>query len=325
MAIPVNQQGKRKIEPVMSGGGGALSGSGGGSLTIKEIDGVPTVSNVNTIQVTNATLTDNGGGNVTLSIGGAALNDPGSNGIVVRTALNITIARALIQPTAGFTITNSDGVSGNPTFVLANDLAALESLSTTGFAVRSAADTWLNRSIIGTANKIVVTNSDGVGGNPTLNVGSSVILITSSLADLATRSAGDLNSGTLLDARLSTNVPLKNTVNVHTKAVVITPIVLTDAATIATDANTSNRFRVTLGGNRTLGNPTNTTDGQQCVWEIIQDGTGGRALALDTAFVLCTGILLSAINTAANKRSFLTAIFSSTPTKWYVVGITAEP
>lgn len=32
----------------------------------------------------------------------------------------------------------------------------------------------------------------------------------SSLADLATRSAGDLNSGTLLDARLSSNVPLKN-------------------------------------------------------------------------------------------------------------------
>jgi len=36
---------------------------------------------------------------------------------------------------------------------------------------------------------------------------------TSSLADITTRSAGDLSSGTLLDARLSANVPLKDTAN----------------------------------------------------------------------------------------------------------------
>lgn len=40
----------------------------------------------------------------------------------------------------------------------------------------------------------------------------------SSLADLATRSAGDLNSGTLLDARLSTNVPTKSGTNAFTGA-----------------------------------------------------------------------------------------------------------
>ncbi|MGE0764260.1 MAG: hypothetical protein AB7N80_13340 [Bdellovibrionales bacterium] len=39
---------------------------------------------------------------------------------------------------------------------------------------------------------------------------------TSSLADLATRNAGDLNAGTLADAQLSTNVVLKNQSNVFT-------------------------------------------------------------------------------------------------------------
>lgn len=39
---------------------------------------------------------------------------------------------------------------------------------------------------------------------------------TSSLADITTRSAGDLNSGTLDDARLSTNIPLKNAANTYT-------------------------------------------------------------------------------------------------------------
>jgi hypothetical protein len=42
--------------------------------------------------------------------------------------------------------------------------------------------------------------------------------VGSSLADLVTRSAGDLSSGTLLDARLSANVPLINAANVFTAA-----------------------------------------------------------------------------------------------------------
>lgn len=40
----------------------------GGSITVKEIDGSPNVSGVSTINVTNGTLTDNGGGEVTLGI-----------------------------------------------------------------------------------------------------------------------------------------------------------------------------------------------------------------------------------------------------------------
>lgn len=72
----------------------------------------------------------------------AALADPGSNGIVVRTALATTVARSLTQPAAGFTISNNDGVAGNPTFALAHDLAALEALSGTGFAKRTGSDAW---------------------------------------------------------------------------------------------------------------------------------------------------------------------------------------
>jgi len=44
----------------------------------------------------------------------AALADPGSNGIVVRTALNTTTARTLAEGTA-ITITDPDGVAGDPT------------------------------------------------------------------------------------------------------------------------------------------------------------------------------------------------------------------
>ena len=44
-----------------------------------------------------------------------------------------------------------------------------------GVLVRSALNTLLARTITGTANKITVTNGDGVSGNPTLNTGSLVV------------------------------------------------------------------------------------------------------------------------------------------------------
>jgi hypothetical protein len=54
---------------------------------------------------------------------------------------------------------------------------------------------------------------------------------------------------------------------------------LTDGATITPDFAASNNFSVTLGGNRTLANPSNLTAGQSGVIVVTQDGTGGRTLA----------------------------------------------
>jgi hypothetical protein len=53
----------------------------------------------------------------------------------------------------------------------------------------------------------------------------------------------------------------------------------TDAATINLNFNISNNFNVTLGGARTLSNPTNTSIGQAGIIFISQDATGGRTLA----------------------------------------------
>jgi hypothetical protein len=59
---------------------------------------------------------------------------------------------------------------------------------------------------------------------------------------------------------------------------------LTDASTIAVDMSVGNNFSVTLGGNRTLGNPTNLTAGQSGVIFITQDGTGSRTLAYSSSW-----------------------------------------
>ena len=106
----------------------------------------------------------------------AAVEALGGTGIAVRTGTDTWALRALAAPAAGFTITNLDGVAGNPTFVLSNDLAAVEALGGTGIAVRTGTDTWALRTLTGTANQITVTNGDGVAGNQTLSFPSSVIL-----------------------------------------------------------------------------------------------------------------------------------------------------
>jgi hypothetical protein len=54
---------------------------------------------------------------------------------------------------------------------------------------------------------------------------------------------------------------------------------LTDGATITPDFSANNGFSVTLGGNRTLANPTNIVAGQSGVILITQDATGSRTLS----------------------------------------------
>lgn len=54
---------------------------------------------------------------------------------------------------------------------------------------------------------------------------------------------------------------------------------LTDGATITPDFAASNNYTVTLGGNRTLANPSNLTAGQSGSIFIVQDGTGSRTLS----------------------------------------------
>ncbi|QUS39566.1 hypothetical protein RPMA_12505 [Tardiphaga alba] len=71
-----------------------------------------------------------------------ALAANSTDGFWARTGAGTGAARVMTAPAAGFTITNPAGVAGNPTFVLANDLAALEALSSTGIARRTGTDAW---------------------------------------------------------------------------------------------------------------------------------------------------------------------------------------
>jgi len=99
-----------------------------------------------------------------------ALATLSGTGILVETGVDTFAHRSLTAPAAGFTITNPDGVAGSPTFALANDLAAFESLSGTGYVVRTGDGTATTRSLTGTAGNIVVTNGSGVTSDTSIDL-----------------------------------------------------------------------------------------------------------------------------------------------------------
>lgn len=87
---------------------------------------------------------------------------------------------------------------------------------------------------------------------------------------------------------------------------------LTDGATITADFADSNNFSVTLGGNRTLANPSNLTAGQSgCIW-ITQDGTGSRTLAYGSQWDFTGGTAPTLTTTANAVDCLVYAVQSST-------------
>lgn len=74
---------------------------------------------------------------------------------------------------------------------------------------------------------------------------------------------------------------------------------LTDGATITPDFSLANNYSVTLGGNRTLANPTNLTAGQSGVIVITQDGTGSRTLAYGSYWKFSGGTAPTLTTTAS--------------------------
>jgi len=176
----------------------ATAGAGGITTVQEEGSNLTNRSTINFIGG-GITATDNSGSgrtDITLDATLNALAAYNTDGILTQTAADTFVGRTLTAPAAGFTITDPAGVAGNPTFVLANDLAALEGLASTGFAVRTASDTWAQRTITGTSDRISITDGNGVSGNPTIDIASGYVG-QASITTLGTITTGTWNGTTV--------------------------------------------------------------------------------------------------------------------------------
>lgn len=123
------------------------------------------------------------------------------------------VAASLTQPAAGLTIT---GGAGSITFALANDLAAVEGLATTGIATRTAANTWTTRTVTA-GNGISVTNGDGVSGNPTISAtggGNAWVEVTGTSQTAAVNTGYILNNASLVTLTLPSTAAVGDVVKV---------------------------------------------------------------------------------------------------------------
>ena len=187
-----------------------------------------------------------------------------ANGIIARTGTGTMAVRALAAPVAGFAITNSDGVAGNPTFALANDLAAVEGIATTGFVRRTGVDTWSASAIVDgdlpaaltgkTYNALTLTaNATGfsaAGGttSKTLTVSNSITLAGTDGTTITlptTTGTVALNNQTMFIGTTAVAI------NRATAALALTGVSIDGAAGSATTATTATKATNLVGGNNT--------------------------------------------------------------------------
>jgi hypothetical protein len=146
------------------------------------------------------------------------------------------------------------------TLELDADLVAIAALATqaAGRSVLTLADPNADR---------LVFWDDSAGAMAFLTAGTGLVISTTTITvDIATAA----------EFRANTADQILDTDGVWSAAETVT---LTDAATIAVDMSAFINATVTLGGNRTLGQPSNTKVGQSGFIRINQDATGNRTLA----------------------------------------------
>jgi hypothetical protein len=97
------------------------------------------------------------------------------NGVIVKTGSTSVTARVITTAGAGLTISNGNGVSGNPTIALSGLAASLANMGGTGILGVVGGASITSMVITGTTNQIDVANGAGPG-NPTLSISTNPVL-----------------------------------------------------------------------------------------------------------------------------------------------------
>ena len=93
-------------------------------------------------------------------------------------------------------------------------------------------------------------------------------------------------------------------------------VALTDAGTIAVDASLGNDFRVTLGGNRTMGTPANPADGQKITFQVTQGTAGPYTLSWASGYQFSAGLPQPTLSTTTGNTDLLCFIYNSSKGAW---------
>jgi hypothetical protein len=239
--------------------------------------------------------------------------DPGGGGLTLTRVLFTVPSPGAAHTALADEITAVDTTSGSGTVKLPQAPA-----SSTLNAVKQV--------ILGTGNSVTVQcqgsdviNKPGGSTTDSLTLASQGVLF-------------EYDSGSAVWTVLADDLPLTQlealflqlTGGAVTGAFSTVPSALTDASSIVVNAALSNVFRVTLGGNRTLANPSNPADGQAIAFEVIQDATGSRTLAYGSAYSFPASIGTPVLSATPAYHDFIAFRYDLATTTWYCVGFVPQ-
>lgn len=155
----------------------AIAASPAQFQTFLTVNQEPTLSNSRYFSVgTGLGIVDNGAQSyfrLTLNAVSGSL-ESASTGIIAKDSASTVAARTITAGTSGVSLTNGNGVSGNPTISLTGTVLALANLSSTGML--SIGGGSVNaRVLTGTVNQIDIANGDG-SNNPTFSISSNPVI-----------------------------------------------------------------------------------------------------------------------------------------------------
>ena len=106
---------------------------------------------------------------ITLNGTSGALEGAGT-GIIVKTGAGAVSARSVAVSGTGLAVANADGVSGNPTLSLNGLISAIAQVGGTGLLAIQNGTTAGGVQILGYGGQIQVSNGNGQGGNPLIQL-----------------------------------------------------------------------------------------------------------------------------------------------------------
>jgi hypothetical protein len=157
---------------------GAIASAPSQVYTYLTVTQTPQLPNSRYVGATNGlVITDAGAqGLFNISTTGALLSLVNSGtGFQVKTNATTLVNRSIAVTGSGLSITNGDGIAGNPTLGLTGQVLNLANASFNGFMVLTTAGAVTTTTLVGTTNQISITNPTGVG-NPNISIADDPII-----------------------------------------------------------------------------------------------------------------------------------------------------
>jgi len=158
---------------------GAIAAAPSQVYTYLTVSQTPQLPNSRYVGVTNGLVITDGGaqGLFNISTTGALLSLVNSGtGFQVKTSSTAITGRSIAVSGVGLSISNGDGISGNPTITLAGQVLNLANLSANGLMTITSAGALSATSLLNVADQTAVYNANGVTGNPTIGLADNPII-----------------------------------------------------------------------------------------------------------------------------------------------------